>query len=454
MTKQQMNIGLSVNALGSHIGAWRRPAARTESVRDIDHYVRIAQLAEASKLDFLFFADSLALDYATNPEGLRRIAQTAHIAPMTLLPALAMVTRNIGLIATASTTYNEPYHIARNVASIDHISRGRAGWNLVTSINQTEAQNFSREKHLEHGKRYNRATEFAQVVMGLWDAFEDDAFVYDKSEGVTLDVDKMHRLDHRGEFFQVKGPTEIARSPQGRPVISEAGSSEPGKQLAAETADIVFTAQSNMESAKAFYDDVKSRVVRAGRRASDVKILIGVAPYVAETQEAAIAKRDALHTLIHPEAGLSMLTELVGDFDIRAYPIDGPFPEISETNAGQGRLKILSDIAKKDNLTIRQMINWASSRGHWGLCGTPTQIADEMEKWFTSGACDGFMLSIPFVPEGLEDVVEQVIPELRRRGLFRTEYQGTTLRENLGVECPGNPHSQAAKDAELVSSEA
>lgn len=438
MDNTHMNLGLSVNALGSHIAAWRLDSARTESTRDIDHYVRIAQLAEHSKLDFLFFADSLALDYATNSEGLRRIAQTAHLAPMVLLPALAMVTKNIGLIATASTTYNEPYHLARIVATIDQISRGRAGWNLVTSINQTEAQNFSREAHLDHSTRYQRAAEFARVVMGLWDGWEDGALLYDKAKGLTLDVEKLHFLNHKGEFFQVKGPTDIARSPQGRPVISEAGSSEPGRQLAAETADIVFTAQPNIESAMEFYKDVKDRTVRAGRLASDVRILSGLVPYVGATREEAEAKRQQLNEMIHPEAGLSMLTELVGDFDLRAYPLDGPFPEISETNAGQGRLKILSDVARKQNLTLRQLISWASSRGHMTLCGTAVEIVDEMESWFRSGACDGFMLSIPFVPEGVEDVMEQIVPELQNRGLLRREYEGSTLRENLGVSRPEN----------------
>ncbi len=438
---RQLRLGAFLYPTGHHIAAWRHPQAQADAGSNFAHYVALAQIAEAAKFDLIFMADGVGTR-GTDTEALSRTAlrYVAQFEPITLLSALAAVTKDIGFVATASTSYNEPYHIARKFASLDHISGGRAGWNLVTSSSEHEAHNFGRDEHYAHTERYERAEEFADVVRGLWDTWEEDAFPRDKESGIYFDPDKQHLLNHKGKHFKVRGPLNVARSPQGHPVLVQAGSSEPGKELAARTAEVVFTAHQTVEDARAFYADVKSRLAKYGRDKDDLKIMPGIFPVVGRTEEEAQAKFHQIQDLIHPVVGLSMLTGMAGSVDLSKYPLDGPVPELPETNSSKSRQKLLLDLARRENLTIRQLyLRIAGARGHYQIVGTPTQIADVMEEWFTTGAADGFNVMPPHLPVGLHDFVEHVLPELRRRGLFRSEYEGRTLRENLGLKQPRHP---------------
>jgi alkanesulfonate monooxygenase SsuD/methylene tetrahydromethanopterin reductase-like flavin-dependent oxidoreductase (luciferase family) len=404
---RQLKLGAFLMATGHHVAAWRHPEVPANAGLDFTHYKQLAQIAEAANFDALFVADSVA---APTHDIASRMARSDHFEPLTLLSALSAVTEHIGLIATATTSYNEPYHVARKFASLDHLSGGRAGWNLVTSDNAAEALNFGRDEHIGHPERYSRAREFHQVVTGLWDSWEDDAFVRDKASGAYYDPSKLHVLDHVGEHFQVKGPLNVARSPQGQPVIVQAGSSETGRELAAQTAEVVFTAQTSLASAQAFYADLKGRLPKYGRSADSLKIMPGVFVVVG------------------------------GNFDLSKYPLDGPLPELPLTESGQqSRQKLLTELAGRENLTLAELgRKIAGGRGHYSLVGTPEQIADRLQEWFEQGAADGFNVLVPHLPGGLEDFANGVVPELQRRGLFRTEYEGRTLRENLGLARPGN----------------
>jgi FMN-dependent oxidoreductase (nitrilotriacetate monooxygenase family) len=344
-------------------------------------------------------------------------------------------------VATASTTYNEPYILARKFASLDHISGGRAGWNLVTSGNEAEAFNFGREEHLAHGDRYRRAGEFLDVARGLWDSWEDDAFVRDKATGVFFDPEKVYRLDHRGEFFGVRGPLNIPRSPQGWPVLVQAGSSGPGKALAGASAEVVFTAQQTLADAQAFYRDVKAEAIANGRSPDDVKIMPGIFPVVGRTREEAEAKFEALQNLIHPDVALSILEHRLG-VPLRHLPHDAPVPtDIPLTNAARSRQTLLLELAEREKLSILQLaLRVAGARGHWQVTGTPEEIVDVMEERFLNDGADGFNIMPPHLPGGLDDFIALVVPELQRRGLFRTEYEGRTLRDHLGLRRPGRRH--------------
>lgn len=437
-----MALGAFLYPTGHHAAAWRHPDAQADAGINFRHYAELAKVAEAAKFDMLFLADSAG----ARGEDWSALAKfsTHYIAqfePLTLLSALAAVTERIGLVATASTTYNEPYVLARKFASIDHISGGRAGWNLVTSGNEAEAFNFGRAQHLAHGDRYRRATEFLSVVQGLWDSWEDDAFTRDKDSGAFFDPDKVYRLDHRGEFFGVRGPLNIPRSPQGWPVLVQAGSSGPGKALAGASADVVFTAQQTLADAQAFYRDVKREAVNHGRAPDDVKIMPGIFPVVGRTQAEARAKFDQLQNLIHPDVALSILEHRLG-VPLRHLPHDAPVPtDIPVTNAAQSRQTLLLDLARRENLSILDLaLRVAGARGHWQVIGTPEQIVDEMEDRFKNDGADGFNVMPPYLPGGLTDFIELVLPELRRRNLFRTEYEGTTLREHLGLHRPQRHH--------------
>jgi FMN-dependent oxidoreductase (nitrilotriacetate monooxygenase family) len=371
--------------------------------------------------------------------------------PVTLLSALSTVTERIGLVATASTTFHEPYNIARFFGSLDQLSSGRAGWNLVTSSNELEARNFSGVPHLRHADRYDRANEFIDVVLGLWNSWEDEAFLRDKESGLFFDPDKLHVLDHKGRHFEVRGPLNVSRSPQGHPVVIQAGSSEVGQELAARTAEVVFTAQRTLQEAQKFYSELKGRLAKYGRAPDDLKIMPGVFPVVGRTEAEAREKFEELQNLIHPELGLALLSSHIGKLDLSSYPLDGPLPDLPVTNASQSRQQLLVDLARRENLSIRQLyLRVAGARGHWQLIGTAEQIADELEERFLKFGADGFNVMPPTVPGGLDDFIELVIPELRRRGLFRSEYEGPTLRENLGLKFPVHkPHrhrSQAAAE--------
>ncbi|MBS7461139.1 LLM class flavin-dependent oxidoreductase [Pseudomonas syringae] len=434
-TARQMKLGAFLMATGHHVAAWRHPDVPAHAGLDFKHYRHVARVAEAAKFDALFVADSVA---AATGDIASRMARSDHFEPLTLLSALSAVTEHIGLIATATTTYNEPYHVARKFASLDHLSGGRAGWNLVTSDAAAEAQNFGRAEHVGHAERYSRAREFHQVVTGLWDSWADDAFTRDKASGEYYDPARLHVLNHQGEHFRVKGPLNVARSPQGQPVVVQAGSSEVGRDLAAQTAEVVFTAQTSLASAQAFYADLKGRLSAYGRAVDSLKIMPGVFIVVAETEALAKAKFESFQELVEPQVGVALLGRMLGNFDLSGYPLDGPLPELPLTDSGQrSRQNLLTELADQENLTLAQLgRRIAGGRGHYSLIGTPEQIADELQRWFEQGAADGFNVLVPHLPGGLEDVARLLVPELQRRGLFRTEYEGTTLRENLGLQRP------------------
>jgi len=419
---RKMSIAAFMMRYGHHVAAWRHPDTdlATNPFKVFREQVRSA---EKACLDAVFFADSVALTGAPSLE------------PLTLLSALAASTEKIGLIATATTTYNEPYTVARQFASLDLLSDGRAGWNLVTSDNAAEAANFGREQHVAHADRYARAREFHQVVTGLWNSWDPDAFTNDKSGVLPYDPAKLRKLNHRGDHFTVAGPLNVAPSPQGRPVVVQAGGSETGRDLAAATAEVVFTAQPTLAKAQAFYRDIKDRVIAKGRKPESVKIMPGIFAVVGRTQQEADAKFAQLQSLIEPKAGLALLERMIGNFDLSGYPLDGPLPELPETQDGQrSRQQLLTDLAQGENLTIRQLYERiAGGRGHFTVVGTPQLVADKMQEWFENGAADGFNFMAPALPGGLDDFLELVIPELQRRGLFRTEYAGSTLRSHLGL---------------------
>ncbi|ACB26804.1 LLM class flavin-dependent oxidoreductase [Methylobacterium radiotolerans] len=433
---RQLHLGAFMRPVGIHTAWWRYPGGYPDANFNFEHLAHFARRLEAAKFDAFFMADHLAV-MNMPVAALRRSATVTSFDPLTLLPALAVLTERIGLIATASTTYNEPYHVARKFASLDHISKGRAGWNLVTSGNPDEALNFGRDAHLEHATRYARAREFFDVVTGLWDSFADDAFTMDPASGLFLDPAKMHVLDHRGDFLKVKGPLNVARPVQGWPVIVQAGASEAGKQIAAETAEMVFGAGSTLEAAQAFYADVKGRMPAAGRDPDQLKILPGCFVVLGETEDEARAKKARLDDLVHPDSGLANLSVRLG-VDATGFDLDAPLPELPESNASKSGQAQIVDYARRTGATVRALARKVGGYGGLQMVGTPAQVADRMEEWLETRACDGFNVMFPFVPEGLDDVVDRLVPELQRRGLFRRDYAGTTLRDHLGLARPAN----------------
>lgn len=438
----QLKLGAFLANSGHHVAAWRHPKAQADASLDFDYFRQVAQTAERGRFDALFVADVVAL-WGHHLDALSRTARGEHFEPLTLMAALAAVTSRIGLIATATTSYNEPYHIARKFASLDYLSKGRAAWNLVTSVVSDEAWNFGREAHIDHAERYRRAEEFHDVVKGLWDSWEDDAFTRDKASGQYYDPAKLHVLNHEGEHFRVQGPLNVARTPQGRPVIVQAGSSETGRELAAQTADVVFTAQTSLAAGRDFYNDLKGRLPRFGRGPDELRIMPGVFVVVGQSQAEAQEKFEQFQELVEPQVGVALLSRMLGNFDLSAYPLDGPLPELPLTDSGQrSRQLLLTELAGRENLTLAQLgRRIAGGRGHHCLIGTPTQIADELQAWFEGGAADGFNVLVPHLPGGLEDVANHVVPELQRRGLFRREYSGSTLREHLGLTRPANRYT-------------
>jgi FMN-dependent oxidoreductase (nitrilotriacetate monooxygenase family) len=435
--QRHMKLGAFMYPGGHHVAAWRHPDVSATATTDFAYRVKFAQSAERAKFDLIFLADGVGVG-ESRLDALSRVDEWSNgFEPITLLSALSAVTERIGLVATASTSFTEPFNLARYFASLDQLSQGRAGWNLVTSSDGIESQNFNPKSGLLHADRYDRANEFADVVLGLWNSWEDDAFLRDKQSGRFFDPAKLHVLNHKGKHFQVRGPLNVARSPQGHPVLIQAGSSEVGKELAARTAEVVFTAQRTLSDAQSFYADLKSRLPKYGRHADDLKVMPGVFPVVGRSEAEAEDKFNQLQDLIHPDVGLALLSTYIGNFDLSVYPLDGPLPDLPESNASKSRQQLFVDLARRENLSIRQLyLRIAGARGHWQLIGTPTQIADELEERFVKGGADGFNIMPPTVPGGLDDFIELVLPELRRRGLFRTEYEGRTLRENLGLPFP------------------
>lgn len=426
---------------GSHTAGWRMPDARSDGDMDIHAYIHAAQVAERGLFDMLFIQDSAAvIGSAAMARGERQSgtsSRAVRLEPLTLMSALAAVTSRVGLVATATTTYNEPFHIARKFLTLDHVSGGRAGWNLVTSQTEDEAGNFGLEQHVDHALRYERAVEFQEVVVGLWDSCEADAFLVDKENGRYFDARKIHRLDHIGRFFSVRGPLNVPRSPQGRPVIAQAGSSEPGKELAARTADVVFTAQTTVADAVAFYNDVKGRMARYGRDPDEMKIMPGLNFMVADSEAEAGELYDRMASLVPLDVAIQSINRLAGGIDLRDHPLDGPLPALPPSNAARARQDMLVSLARDSGMSIRELARFFSmGNGHNVVYGTPTHIADVMEQYFVAGAADGFTIMTPYESAPIERFVSRVIPQLQRRGLFRTAYRGRTLREHLGLLPP------------------
>ncbi|MHC5769989.1 MAG: LLM class flavin-dependent oxidoreductase [Nostoc sp.] len=439
---KQLKLGAFMRPVSIHTGAWRYPGALPDANFNFPALKRFIQKLEQGKFDAFFMADHLAvLNMPVN--ALKRSHTVTSFEPFTLLSALASVTEHIGLVATASTTYDQPYHIARRFASLDHISGGRAGWNIVTTANPDAALNFGLEEEVEHDERYRRAREFYDVVTGLWDSFADDAFIRDVEAGIYFDPAKLHVLNHKGKYLSVRGPLNIARPVQGWPVIVQAGASEAGRQLAAETAEAVFAPASNLEAGKALFADIKGRAQAIGRDPDSIKILPGALVIVGETVAEAQAKRVYLDSLVHYDSGIASLNSAIG-YDVSGFDPDGLLPEIPPNNGGHSSRERVIALAQRENLTIRQLAQRIGSYGGLAFVGTPQTIADEMEKWLIEEGSDGFNIMFPFIPEGLNDFVDKVVPELQRRGIFRQEYEGTMLRENLGLARPANRFFQTS----------
>jgi FMN-dependent oxidoreductase (nitrilotriacetate monooxygenase family) len=433
---RQLKLGAFMRPASIHTGAWRYPGAYPDANFNFGHLKRFAQKLERARFDAFFMADHLAV--LNMPlDALKRSHTVTSFEPFTLLAALAGATEHIGLVATGSTTFDAPYHVARRFASLDHISGGRAGWNIVTTSNPDAALNFGLTEHVEHGERYARAREFYDVVTGLWDSWADDAFIRDAEHGHYFDPEKLHVLDHKGKHYAVRGPLNIARPVQGWPVIVQAGASEAGRQLAAETAEAVFTAQSSLAVGRQFYADVKGRAEKAGRSRDAIKIMPGCFVVVGDTVEEARAMRARLDSLVHYESAIASLSIALGH-DASGFDPDGPLPDIPESNASKsGRQRVL-DLAQREKLTVRQLAQRLGGYAGLAMVGTPATIADEMEEWLATEGSDGLTVMFPYLPGGLDDFCDRVVPELQRRGLFRREYEGKTLRENLGLKRPAN----------------
>lgn len=435
---RQIKLGAFLPGGGQHIAAWRHPGSPADGATSYEFHKRLAQTAERGLFDAYFLADNLSVGHGGREGGNAKIV---GFEPVTLFSALATQTTHIGFIATSSTTYEEPYTVARKFASLDLISNGRAGWNVVTSTGDDTARNFNRDTQLPHAVRYERAEEHVDTVKALWDSWEDDAFIRDKASGRFYDTGKSHEINHRGKHFSVKGPLNAPRPVQGHPVIVQAGQSEDGRKLAAQSAEVIFTAHQKLETAQEFYRDIKKRVTAEGRNPDHVLIMPGVAPFVGRTEAEAREKYAQLTDLILPEDGVALLNSLAGQtLDLRGYPLDGPLPVSAETEGMKSRQALIRQIADENGFTIRQLYQWvATARGHYTVVGTPEQVADVLESWFHNEAADGFNILPPWLPGALDDFVDLVIPELQKRGLFRTAYEGRTLRENLGLPRPVNP---------------
>ena len=447
MSTRKLNLNAFLMEAGHHEAAWRLPESNAHADFDLKHWINLAKVAEAAKFDSLFLADGPVLHRSG---GFRPPGQ---LEPITLLTALAGATEHIGLIATASTTYNSPYNLARKFATLDHVSGGRAGWNIVTSADHETAGNFGLDERPDHAARYDRATEFLDVVIKLWDSWEEGAHIGDKETGQYVDLERIHDINHVGKHFKVSGALNVERPPQGRPLLVQAGSSDNGKNFAAQYAEAIFTAHQTYESAAAFYADIKARAVEAGRDPETVKVLPGIVPIIGATEEEATALAQKLDDLRVPEFGLQQLSWILevpaSDFDL-----DGPLPDSvlarPVLQGSRSRSDLVIDLAVSENLTVRQVLSrLGGGRGHFVQVGTPEQIADTIIHWFDNGAADGFNIMAPALPSGLETFAATVIPILQERGYFHTEYEGETLRDHYGAE---RPVSQYAKVSELATS--
>ncbi|MDM0035256.1 LLM class flavin-dependent oxidoreductase [Variovorax sp. J22P271] len=433
---RQLRLGAFMRPVSIHTGAWRYPGAFADANFNFAHLRRFAQTLERARFDAFFMADHLAL-LNMPMEALQRSHTVSSFEPFTLLSALSQATRHIGLVATASTTFDEPFHVARRFASLDHLSEGRAGWNIVTTSNPDAALNFGLEDHMPHDERYARAREFHDVVTGLWDSWADDAFVRDAASGQYFDPQRLHTLNHKGKYFSVRGPLHIARPVQGWPVIVQAGASEPGRQLAAETAEVIFAAHGTLDEGRAFYADVKGRLAALGRERDHLKILPAAFVVVGDTVAEARAQRARLDSLVHAHSAIASLSVALGH-DVSGFDLDQPLPEVPETNASRSSRERVIALARREGLTVRQLAQRLGGYGGLAFVGTAQTIADEMQEWLEREGADGFNIMFPWLPGGLDAFADKVVPELQRRGIFRREYEGRTLRENLGLPRPPN----------------
>ncbi|MCG7505357.1 LLM class flavin-dependent oxidoreductase [Mesorhizobium retamae] len=435
---RQMHLAAFCGQPGNHIASWRHPLAATNAILDPSFYQNVAQIAERGLFDLVFLADILALTEPRSAEQQTIWEVPFRIDPLTVLPVMAAATERVGLAATASTSYNEPFNIARRFGLLDHLSRGRIGWNIVTTASEPEARNFEATQKLSHNERYARATEFVEVTKKLWDSWSDDALIADKDSGAYADRTKIRTIDHVGTYFNVRGPLNLPRSPQGRPVLFQAGTSRAGREFAARTADAVFLAAQTREEAAAVSSAIRAIARQNGRTDDSIRFLPGVLVFIGRTTEEARRKQDELNGLLGENAGTALLTELL-NIDLSGFPPDCPFPELdlSAVTGIQSRYRLLKDMADRDNLTLRQVTQRvASGAGHRIVVGDPRAVADQLEDWFVSGAVDGYTLMFPYLPGSLAEFVELVVPVLQERGLFRTVYEGHTLRDHLGLERP------------------
>ncbi|WP_181696230.1 LLM class flavin-dependent oxidoreductase [Nocardia sp. GTS18] len=430
MSRKTFHLNAFLMGVGHHEAAWRHPRTDAHRVLDVGHFQNLARIAERGKLDSVFFADTLAVGPSIERNTL------AVFEPVTLLSAIATATERIGLIATASTSYNEPFDLARKFASLDHISGGRAGWNIVTSGTADEAHNFGLDAIPEHARRYERAEEFVEVALALWDSWESEAIVLDTENGVFADPTRVHTLDYVGERFRVRGPLNSPRGPQGRPLLVQAGSSESGQEFAARHAEAVFTAQRTLADGVRFYRELKGRLAKYGRAEHELKVLPGLVPFIADTVEEAKALEQEFTDLISPDYALRQLSTMLG-VDLTTHALDAPLPPLPaerDIEGGKSRFTLVKELAEAEDLTVRQLIGkLGGGRGHRTFAGTPEQVADELQSWFDAGAADGFNIMPPYLPGGLADFVDRVVPILQERGLFRTDYESTTLRGHYGL---------------------
>lgn len=441
MAKKQLKLGAFFLLPGHHVASWRYPSADNAGQFDLKYLTELTKTAERGKFDMVFFADVLGQDFSINPSALM-------MDPTVVISTLAASTEKIGFTATASTTYDNPFHVARKFATADLLSNGRAAWNVVTSTSEYEAHLFGKDSHLQFDKRYDRAEEFVDVVKKLWFSIEKEALVFEKDTAQIIDIDNVHRVEHQGDWFNMKGTLGLPATPQGHPIIVQAGSSAAGIELAARTAEVVFTAWQTLEEAQAFYKKLKGRMADYGRHPDELKIMPGVFPIIGRTEQEAEEKRQQLWDLIPEAVGVARLSDQLG-FDLSGYPIDGPLPElpdVEEINGLKSRSQLVRDLAKRENLTIRQLYQYISGgRGHRTIIGTPEQIADQLQEWLDNDAADGFNVLPPYFPDGLNEFVDLVIPELQKRGIYRTEYEGSTLREHLGLSVPVNPNRKQSQ---------
>ncbi|WP_225774329.1 LLM class flavin-dependent oxidoreductase [Pseudomonas sp. Marseille-Q5115] len=448
MSTRQLKLGAMVHGVGHGWGEWRHPNAQADASVNFNWYKGQAALAEAAKFDFVFIADSLHIHEKSSPHYLNRFE------PLTILSALAATTSHIGLVATVTVSYTEPFQVARQFASLDHISGGRAGWNVVTSWLSGTAENFSKAEHPPHAVRYRIAKEHVSVVKGLWDSWEDDALVRNKATGEFFDRSKLHALDHKGEFFQVKGPLNISRSRQGQPVLFQAGTSEDGRNFAAEYSDAIFVHAESLEDAQAYYADLKKRARSFGRNPDDLSILPGIRPIVGRTEAEVEARYQQAVDLVSIEDAIVALGRPFNDHDFSQYPLDAPFPELGDlgSNSQKGGSDRIKQLAREQQLTLRE-VALHFSRPRRDFVGTPEQVADQIQQWFEQGASDGFIIN-SLLPDGLQYFTELVVPVLQQRGLHRSAYSGGTLREHFGLQVPVNRYAVAERTLAPVAEEA